>query len=131
MALRNLGGAAIDLRYPAVALEHGRIGAKPHGSAEIAVSRPLLELVAAQPFRHQADHRLWRPPELRRIRLGDADQIARCLDHRHLHPKADAEIRHVALAGELRRADFAFGAALAEAAWHQDAVDVFKKRRGI
>ena len=46
-------------------------------------------------------------------------------------PKADAEIRHVALARELRRADLAFGAALAEAAGHQDAVDVFEERRGV
>ncbi len=51
--------------------------------------------------------------------------------HGHLHAEADAEIRHVALARELRRANFAFGAALAEAAGHQDAVDVFEERRGI
>ena len=61
----------------------------------------------------------------------DADEIARRLDHRHLHAEADAEIRHVALARELRRADLAFGAALAEAAGHQDAVDMLEERRGI
>ena len=69
--------------------------------------------------------------ELGRIGLLDAAQIARRLDHRHLHAEADAEIRHVALARELRRADFAFRAALAEAAGHQDAVDVFEERRRI
>ena len=58
-------------------------------------------------------------------------EIARRLDHRHLHAEADAEIRHVALARELRRADLAFRAALAEAARHQDAVDVLEERRGI
>ena len=60
---------------------------------------------------------------------GDAGQVARRLDHRHLHAEADAEIRHVALAGELRRLDLALGAALAEAAGHQDAVDVLQERR--
>ena len=58
-------------------------------------------------------------------------QIARRLDHRHLHAEADAEIGHMAFAGELRRADLAFGAALAEAARHQDAVDVFQERRRV
>ncbi len=48
-----------------------------------------------------------------------------------MHAEADAEIRHVALSGELRRADLALGAALAEAAGHQDAVDMLEKRRGI
>ena len=69
--------------------------------------------------------------ELGRVGLGDAAQIARRLDHRHLHAEADAEIRHVALARELRRADLALGAALAEAARHQDAVDVFEERRRV
>ena len=58
-------------------------------------------------------------------------QVSHRLDHRHLHAEADAEIRHVALARELRRADLAFGAALAEAARHQDAVDVFEERRRV
>ena len=72
-----------------------------------------------------------RRAELGGVRLLDADEIARGLDHRHLHAEADAEIRHVALARELRRADLALGAALAEAAGHQNAVDVFEERRGI
>ena len=69
--------------------------------------------------------------ELGRVGLGDAAQIARRLDHRHLHAEADAEIRHVALARELRRPDLALGAALAEAARHQDAVDVLEERRRV
>ena len=111
--------------------EHRRIGAEPHGAAEIAVGGALLQRVALQPFGHQADHRLGRRRELGRVGLGDAAQIARRLDHRHLHAEADAEIRHVALARELRRADFSLGAALAEAARHQDAVDVLEERRRV
>src|SRR5947209_18582210 len=49
MALRNLGGAAIDFRYPAAALERRRIGAEPHGAAEIAGLRALPQFVAAPP----------------------------------------------------------------------------------
>ena len=91
----------------------------------------LLQLVALQPFGHQADDRLAGRAELGRARVLDAGEVARRLDHRHLHAEADAEIRHVALARELRRADLALGAALAEAARHQDAVDVLEERRRV
>src|SRR3984957_20408030 len=101
------------------------------GGAEIAGLGSLLQLVAAQPFRHQADQRFGRGAKFGGIRLFDADQIARGLDHCHLHPEADTEIGHVALARELRRANFALRAALAEAAGHQDAIDVFQERSGI
>src|SRR5689334_5700739 len=46
MPLRDLGGAAIDFRDPAAAMERRGISAKPHGAAEIAGLRALLELVA-------------------------------------------------------------------------------------
>src|SRR5258705_8968507 len=131
VAFRNLGRAAIDFRHPAAALQLSRIRAKPHGAAEITGFRALLQLVAAQPFRHQADQRLLGRTELGGVRLLDADQIARGLDDRHLHAEADAEIRYVADTGELRRPDLAFRAALAEAAGHQDAVDVFEERRRV
>src|SRR6185312_223713 len=131
MTLRNFGGTAIDLGHPAAALENRGISAEPHGAAEIATLRPLLQLIAAQPFRHQADQRLFRRPELGGIGLLDADEIARGFDDSHLHAEADTEIRHVALARELRRADLALGAALAEAAGHQYTVDVLEERRRI
>ena len=66
--------------------------------------------------RHQADHRLRCGAELRRVGVLDAGKIALRLDHRHLHAETDAEIRHVAFAGELCRADFPVRAALAETA---------------
>ena len=72
-----------------------------------------------------------RRAELGRVGLLDAAQIARGFHHRHLHAEADAEIRHIALARELRRLDLALGAALAEAAGHQDAVDVLEEGRRV
>ena len=91
----------------------------------------LLQLVALQPFGHQADDRLLRRAELGRVGILDAAQVARRFDHGHLHAEADAEIRHVAFARELRGLDLSFRAALAEAAGHQDAVDVFEERRRV
>ena len=105
-----------------------RIGAEAHGAAEVAALAALLELVAPHPFRHQADDGLGRLAELGRARLVDAAQIARGLDGRHLHAEADAEIGHVVLARELGGEDLAFRAALAEAARHEDAVDVLRGR---
>src|SRR6202035_5558892 len=123
--------AAIDAGGLPAALEHRRIGAEPHGAAEIAVAAAPVQLVAFHPFGHQPDHGLGGGAELRRIGLADAAQIARRLHHRHLHAEADAEIGHVPLARELRRLDLAFGAALAEAARHQDAVHMLEERGGI
>ena len=64
--------------------------------------------------------------ELGRRRAAQAEQVARRLDHRHLHAEADAEERHLAFAREPHRLDLALGAALAEAARHQDAVHVLE-----
>src|SRR5665213_238138 len=58
-------------------------------------------------------------------RLRAASSTAICM------PKQMPEIGNVALARKLRCADFAFGAALTEAARHQDAIDVFQKRGRI
>ena len=56
--------------------------------------------------------------------------MARRLDHRHLHAKADAEIRHLPLPREARRLDLALGAALTEAAGHQDPVHAIEVLHG-
>src|ERR1700751_3105164 len=97
---------------------------KPHRAPEIAALRSPFKLIAAQPLGHEADDRLTGGAEFRRIGVGNADEIARSLDHGHLHAEADAEIRHVALACELGRTNFPLGAALAESARHQNAIDV-------
>src|SRR5215831_21135101 len=56
VALGNLGGAVVNLRYTAAALKDRRIGAKPHGAAEIAVDTAGLEFVALYFLGHYADH---------------------------------------------------------------------------
>src|SRR6476646_6788617 len=130
MAFGNFG-RPIYLRYAAAAREHCIVGAKPHGAAEIAARAPLLQLVALEPLRHQADDRFGCRAELCRVGILDAAKIACSLEHRHLHYEANAEIRHVALAGELRCPDFSFRAALTESTRDQNAVDVLEKRRRV
>src|SRR5207253_5258279 len=113
---------AVDLVYLGAAPQVRRIGTEPHGAAKVAVDPALLDLVALDPFGHQTDHGMVGRAEFARRGMLDAEQVAGGLDHRHLHAEADAEERHVALARELHRMDLAFGAALAEAAGHQDAM---------
>ena len=96
-------GRAVNCPDLAAARQQSGIRAEPHGAAEIAAGAALLQLVAFHPFGHQADHRLARGAEFRGIGVLDAAEIARRLDHRHLHAEADAEIRNLALAGELDR----------------------------
>src|ERR1041384_2986263 len=49
-------GCAVNLRDLAATPQRRRIRAEPHRAAEIAVSLPLLELIALEPLGHQADH---------------------------------------------------------------------------
>src|SRR3546814_12490846 len=78
-----------------------------------------LDLVAARPLGHQADHRIAGRAELGGARLRQPGQVAGRLDHRHLHAETDADIGNLALARELRRRHLAFGPSLAGAPWHQ------------
>ena len=88
-------------------------------------------LVALGPFGHQTDHRMLRLADLRGACALKTGEIARGLDHRHVQAVADAEERHFAFAREFHRVDFSLRAALAEAAGHQDAVDVLQECRRI
>src|SRR5690606_16847602 len=96
--------------------------AEAHGAAEVALHVAALDVVAARPLGHQAHHRIAGAAELRGAGLRQARQVTRRLDDRHLHAEADAEIRDLPLARELRRRDLALGTAFAEAAGHEDAV---------
>src|SRR5215472_10045567 len=61
-----------------------------------------------------------------RTRTFEAREVSRCLDDRHVEAVADPEERHAAFARELHRLYLALGAALAEAARNENAVDVLE-----
>src|SRR5690606_23129939 len=64
--------------------------------------------------------------ELRRACALQPGKVPRRLDHRHLHPEADAEIRHFSFAREAGRLNLPQRAALAEPARYQDAMNVLE-----
>src|SRR5262245_26902034 len=131
VALGNLGGAIVDLARTAAALQQRWIGPEPHRTAKLAVDAAPLELVALHPLGHQADHRFRRGAELGRVCLFDAAEIARRLDHGHLHPEANPEIRDLARARELRGLDLPFGTALSKSAVDENSVHVLREWRRI
>ncbi len=114
--------AAIDLGDLGPGRQHCVIGAQPHGAAKLLVGGAGDPLVALDPLGHQADDRIGRGAELGRGGVLHAGHVPHRLDHRHLHAEADAEIGHLALAGELGRPHLPLRAPLTEAAGHQDAV---------
>ena len=61
-----------------------------------------------------------------RIGAAQTADVAGKLDHRALHAEADAEERNLVFAGVFNRLHHAFGAALAEAARHENAVEPFE-----
>src|SRR5437868_4447142 len=63
---------AVDIVHLGSASQVSRIGAEPHGAAHVAVDRALLDLVALDPFGHQADHRMVSRAELARRGILDA-----------------------------------------------------------
>src|SRR5258706_7490803 len=115
VALRSLGRAVVDLRYPAAALKDRRIGAEAHGAAEITLDTASLEFVALHPLGHQTDHRFGGRTEFGRVRLLDAAEVARRFDDGHLHSEANPEIRQLPPAREPNGSGFPFGAPLSEA----------------
>src|SRR5262245_4212734 len=88
VALGTLGGAVVNLRYPAAALKDGRVGAQPHGAAEIAMQTAGLEFVALHPLGHQTNHWFGGRTEFGRVCFLDAAEVARRFDDGHLHSEA-------------------------------------------
>src|SRR5665648_913460 len=130
VALGN-AGRAVDLGDLTALGEHGVVSAETHGAAKIAVLLAFLQFLAPHPFGHEADHRLLGGAELGGAGVLDAGKVAGDLDHSHLHAEADAEIRkltHARIAGGV---DLALGAALAESARHENAVDVLEIGGGV
>ena len=62
--------------------------------------------------------------ELGAVGIRQPCHVARVFDHGQLHAQADAQERHLVLAGKLDGPDLALDTALAEAARHQDGVVV-------
>src|ERR1700677_4105195 len=130
MAFGNFG-VAVNVGDARALFEIGAIAAETHGAAEIASRLALLQLVSAEPFSHEADHRLRRRAEFGRVGFSQSGEGTGGLDDRHLHAEADAEVRHFALAREPRRQDLALGAARSEAAGHEDAVHPLEPWRRV
>ena len=61
------------------------------------------------------------------MRTFKSQHIARVLDHRALHAKADAEEGDAMFARVANRGDLAFDAALTKAARHQDSIHTFEQ----
>ena len=61
-----------------------------------------------------------------RVRLGQFQNVARKFNRGDLHAEAQAEVGHLVFARVLRRQDFAFDAAFAETAGHQNAAQALQ-----
>src|SRR5438067_9704905 len=113
---------AVEARGEAPLAQHDRIEAEPHRAALVG-DAPLLG--------QEVDHLVRRlRVELGGVRAGEAADVAGELDHRALHAEADAEVRHALLARVPYGLDLPLDATVAEAAGHQDAVDVGEVARG-
>ena len=64
--------------------------------------------------------------KFRRVRLGQLQDVARKFDGGDLHAQAQAEVGNFVFAGVLRGQDFAFDAAFAKPAGHQDAAETLQ-----
>src|SRR5690606_38317373 len=123
---------AVQLARQGARLEPLLLQAQAHGAAQVGLLVALLDLAGAgAPLGDQADDRV----RALLVVLGavgafQAGAMAGEVDHRRLHAVADAEIRDAMLAGVPGRPDLALEAAVAEAARHQDAVDVAQQLLG-
>src|SRR3546814_9727652 len=77
---------------------------QPHGAAQVAALGPDLAPARRIPFGDEADDRFGRRAELGGRGLVDSG-TARAFDAGHLHSKANAEERHLLLAGEADAGD--------------------------
>ena len=120
LALLAVGGRVEPRRERALP-DDARVRAEAHRAALLRDA--LLRL-------HEVDDGMRRLRiELRRVRIRPADDIARVLDRRTLHPQADAEERDLVFTRILDREALARHAAAAEAARHEDAVHALEERR--
>ena len=129
-------GGAVNLGHFRAFLKLRRISAQPHGAAFVVVHLAGDLVVALNPFLQVVNHggkafAAGLVIEFLGTGIGDPRQIARGLDHRHLHAQTDAQIRHIMGAGVFGGFDFAFGSAFAKSAGHKDRVEWFQMGGGI
>ena len=103
---------AIQLPAAGALRQHAGVAAQPHGAA----LGGDIHLV-----RHQVDDRVGGGGKFGGAGVCPAQHVAGELDHRHLHPQADAEVGNAAFPGVPHGRDHALDAPVAEAAGHQDA----------
>src|SRR5690606_25187847 len=123
MAMALLDNFAV----PQIVIARVRLGSRlaltvvdptPHSSAHVRE----FALVG-----HEVDDGILRTDvESRAVRLVIADDISGKFDTHDLHAQAEAEIGDLVLAGEAGSNDFAFDAAIAEAARHDNSVDLLQ-----
>ncbi len=113
---------AVDLAGDAAGQELGRVRAEPHRAAHVD-DRLLLV--------HQVDDRMGRGRvELGAVRVLEQAHVAGELDHRAVQTETQPEERDPVLACVAGRLDLARDAAHAEAAGHDDAVEVVQPAVG-
>src|ERR1700677_2211548 len=114
--------SAINFPGERIFFENARISPKPHRTAEISLFPALFQSISAQPFGHEANHRIAAFAEFRRSRALDFCYIPRKFDYRHLHPETYAEIGDFVLARDFHGGDFSLRTVLAEPAGNQDSI---------
>ena len=95
-----------------------RLGAEAHRAAFLGHSGLLVQ--------HGDDRVRCVGVKLSRVGFGEFQHVAREFDGGDLHAQAQAQIGHVVLAGVARGLDFAFDAAPAKAARHEDAAQALQ-----
>src|SRR5690606_16468524 len=104
------------------------VGGRAHGAARAGCGAVLLDLACAvHPFGNEGHHRVRRRGiEFSAVGAAQAGDVARELDDGQLHAQADAQVGHAVFTRIADGGDLAFGAALAEAAGHQNGVQVLE-----
>src|ERR1041385_1905233 len=116
MSLTNLFGPAVDLAREAPRRETALPGTEPHRPAHLLDADQVAQLEDDGVGRVRV--------ELGGVRAREAADRASVLDDGRLHAEADAEVGRARLARVRDGADHAGHAALAEAAGHEDGVEV-------
>jgi hypothetical protein len=110
-------------------LHRALLRAEAHGAAKVGLSVAALDLPGAvEPLADQRHHRMRRlGVELGAVGAFEAADVPRELDGSELHAQADAEVGHAVFARIADGGHLALGAALAEAAGHQDRIHLLER----